>query len=62
MVLLTFTFNTYFRRLGLKIGDEPTMSRSFLESENFEHELGGNDDPFSEDFSEIQRHEIVSHE
>lgn len=35
------------------------MSRSFLESDNFESELGGNDDPFAEDFSEIQRHEIV---
>lgn len=36
------------------------MTRSFLESDNFENELGSAaDDPFSEDFSDIQRHEIV---
>jgi hypothetical protein len=37
------------------------MTRSYLESDNFETELGSSaDDPFAEDFSEIQRHEIVS--
>jgi len=47
---------------GLKLGEDPNVvSRSFLESDNFEHELGSSaDDPFSEDFSEIQRHEIIN--
>ncbi|KAI6242753.1 Rho GTPase-activating protein 1 [Aphelenchoides fujianensis] len=45
--------------------DEPAhdpAARSFLESENFERELGSavNEDPFAEDFSDIARHEIVS--
>ncbi|CAD5215403.1 unnamed protein product [Bursaphelenchus xylophilus] len=49
---------------ALKISDnrgEGNMSRSFLERDNFENELGIEvDDPFGEDFGDIHRHEIVS--
>ncbi|KAI6196886.1 Rho GTPase-activating protein 1 [Aphelenchoides besseyi] len=49
---------------GLQISDNfsDQTTRSFLESENFERELGSaiDEDPFAEDFSEIARYEIVN--
>lgn len=53
---VSFNFNIS----ELKLSDSSVVTRSFLESDNFEHELGSADDPFSEDFSEIQRHEILN--
>lgn len=45
----------------LVLADPELITRSFLERDNFETELGCSaDDPFAEDFSDISRHQIVN--
>jgi hypothetical protein len=58
VIIFQLDINQY-EFLDLKINDEPA-ARSFLERDNFEHELGSTaEDPFAEDFHDIARHEIV---